>query len=105
MPRLFSKIDAVFTISNVGVALCLDASWKDVESGGILVGERIRLKRADGSEFPTYVFALEGLNRGQRPRGVAIRLPKGITEQSIGAVAEVWLEREDNNPVLFLAAH
>jgi hypothetical protein len=102
MPRFLAKVDAVFEIPTVGVAVCLDDQLAIGPEEKIVIRERIRIRRANRGEISTYVYSIESLNRGRRSRGLAFRLPADVKKADVADATEVWLERDGVEPVVHI---
>ena len=102
MPKKVAVIDTVFFIEGTGTILCLpkEEFWSLKPGEDIYRRERIQIRRPDGTYVSTYIKNLEFINRGRENGSISLSLPHDISPNDIPSGSELWLERDDNEPVL-----
>lgn len=102
MPKKVARIDAVFAIDGIGTVIAMpkEGEWSIDASEPIHRRERIQIRTPDGGRIETFIKNIEMINRGRERRGVCFSLPKNITPESVVPGSELWLERDDNSPLI-----
>lgn len=101
MPKLLCKITDSFAIEGRGVAAVLEDEWRISKEERIHNRERIRIVRPDGGWVATFIVSIEFLLRGDRTESTAFMLPKDIVVEDAPKDSMIFLEREDERPIIW----
>jgi len=102
MPKLLCKIDDTFEIKSMGTVIMLEKQndWRIAEDEKVKVKEVIRIIHSDKSSLKTHIKAIEfALVKGTDK--ICFILPKDVKTHHAPKGSQVFLEREDESPIMW----
>jgi hypothetical protein len=104
MARKLCPLNDVFRIEGRGVILVLppEHEWEVSGEKTIHRHECIRIVDESGGEIRTFIKDFETtIRNGGRDSDLCFTLPADITVDMISRNSEIWLERDDDQPVIW----
>lgn len=87
MRRLLCKIIDTFWLEKIGLVVAVDVTAADVH---LRAGDRLELRRPDGSRLETEVAAIPHVRPHYPDRPFSFSLPQGLDKVDVPVGTEVW---------------
>ena len=103
MPKLLCKTIETFNIEGRGIIVVLQdpEDWRIPATEVVKRRESIRILRPDQSSVKTFIKDFEFVRKFGGGSGIVIQLPNDVTVDDVPPESLVFLEREDNEPILW----